>query len=157
MRLEFSEIAHIVVHPLVLQICSLLLVILIGYELTHDFFSIKQINNLNLHAFARNVHLQPANHVLPLNLRGNLFGVAEVNIHDSKIKPSLLKITLVGLVYSDDAKLSEVIVHTSGVDDKSYHVGDEMPGGIKIERITKDGMVINRDGTLEKVLYFTKK
>ena len=48
MRLEFSEIAHIVVHPLVLQICSLLLVILIGYELTHDFFSIKQINNLNL-------------------------------------------------------------------------------------------------------------
>ena len=73
------------------------------------------------------------------------------NLNDADVKQSMLDLTVVGIMFSNDEKNSHVIIRTAGNGEKSFAVGDSLPGGAIIKRITPDGVLIRRNGALESL------
>ncbi|MFC7782764.1 type II secretion system protein N [Legionella taurinensis] len=81
-----------------------------------------------------------------------LFGdYVPVNMADETIKQSMLDVEIVGIMYSTQADDSQVLLRAGGGEEKSYRVGDTLPGGAVIKRIGKDGVVVLHNGTLESL------
>ena len=153
MKVVLEDLKQLLMQPLIIKGFCICISLLIIYELVHGIIMDLDVRKITSQPIVRQIPSTVSTSVLPENLRGNLFGAfVDKNLNNSSIKSSLLKILLVGLVYSTDEKESEVIVHTAVGRDRVYHQGDFISGGVKIERITKDGMVVNRDGNLERIL-----
>lgn len=81
-----------------------------------------------------------------------LFGdYVPVNMADETIKQSMLDVDIVGIMYSTQPDDSQVLLRAAGGEEKSYRVGDTLPGGAVIKRIGKDGIVVLHNGTLESL------
>ncbi|KTC98835.1 type II secretion system protein N [Legionella erythra] len=70
---------------------------------------------------------------------------------DETIKQSMLDVDLVGIMYSTAPEDSQVLLRSGGGEEKSYRVGDTLPGGAVIKRIGQDGIVVLHNGTLESL------
>ncbi len=66
-----------------------------------------------------------------------------------ELKNSTLHVKLLGVIYSEDEKKSEVILELQGGEERTYHVGDMLPGGAIIQRINQDEMYVSRNGGVE--------
>ncbi|KTD82883.1 type II secretion system protein N [Legionella waltersii] len=85
-------------------------------------------------------------------LKASLFGVYMPNdLNDDNVKESLLNVTLVGILYDENPENSQVIIRSSSGDEKTYVIGDKIPGGAVIKRIIPNGVLVERDGTLESL------
>ena len=73
------------------------------------------------------------------------------NLNDLDVKQSMLNLKVVGILYSDSEKNSNVIIRTSEGREQTYRVGDSLPGGAVIKRITPDGVLVVRKGALERL------
>jgi len=81
-----------------------------------------------------------------------LFGsYVPVNLGDADIKQSQLDVELVGIMYANKEQDSQVIVRTAGGEEQFYMIGDTLPGGAVIKRITKQGIVVLHNGALESL------
>ncbi|MCH9757149.1 MAG: general secretion pathway protein GspC [Gammaproteobacteria bacterium] len=67
------------------------------------------------------------------------------------VKRSSLNISVVGIVFAADEKTSHVMLELPGNQVKMFGVGDEIPGGGVIKRITPDGVLLMRDGIMESL------
>lgn len=82
----------------------------------------------------------------------SLFGVyVPPDLNEQSVKKSMLDVTLVGILLSSDPKSSQVIIRSSSGDEKTYILGDTVPGGALIKRITVGGVLVERNGTLESL------
>ena len=150
MKLDLADLKYLFLHPLLIKIFCMVLSLAIIYEIVCGITMDLMIHKLTVLPMTRKISTTTTS-VFPQNLRGDLFGpFADNNLHN--IGTSLLKIGLVGLVFSNNAQESEVIVHTASGRDRVYRIGDEISSGVHIEKITKNGMIINRDGHLESIL-----
>ncbi|RUQ81001.1 type II secretion system protein N [Legionella septentrionalis] len=86
------------------------------------------------------------------DVRASLFGeYVPENLDDAHIKQSMLNLTIVGIIFAEDERHSQVIIRTASGQEQVYGIGDAIPGGVIIKRITSEGVVVRRDGTLESL------
>ena len=73
------------------------------------------------------------------------------NLSDADVKQSMLDLTVVGIMFADSEEASHVIIRAANGREKTFGVGDSLPGGAIIKRITPDGVLISRNGALESL------
>jgi general secretion pathway protein C len=73
------------------------------------------------------------------------------NINESDVKRSMLNLTIVGILLAAQEEESKVMIRTANGRDQTFKVGDMLPGGVTIKRITADGVLVNRNGELESL------
>lgn len=83
-------------------------------------------------------------------LKSSLFGEYVPNDLNA-VKKSMLNVTLVGILLGGSKEQSQVIIGSAGGDELNYKVGDTIPGGAIIKKITADGVLVERNGTLESL------
>ncbi|WBV65068.1 type II secretory system protein LspC [Legionella pneumophila] len=82
----------------------------------------------------------------------SLFGVyVPADLNEDNVKQSMLNVTLVGILFADKIEESQVIIRFASGEEKTYNVGDKIPGGATIKRIMPGGVLVERDGTLESL------
>lgn len=85
-------------------------------------------------------------------LKSSLFGVyVPPDLNEGNVKQSMLNVTLVGILFADNIEESQVIIRSASGEEKTYNVGDKIPGGATIKRIMPGGVLVERDGTLESL------
>jgi len=81
-----------------------------------------------------------------------LFGAyVPANLSDAEIKQSMLDVQVVGVMFSDKEKNSQVIIRSNNGEEKYYVVGDTLPGGAVIKHISGQGVVVLHNGSLESL------
>lgn len=73
------------------------------------------------------------------------------NLNDAGVKKSMLNLKVVGILFSDNQEGSQVIIRTADGQEQSFKVGDSVPGGAIIKRITNDGVFVLHGGELESL------
>lgn len=73
------------------------------------------------------------------------------NLNEADVKQSMLDLTVVGIMFSSNEKNSHVIIRTAGGGEQTFGLGDSLPGGAIIKRITPEGVLIRRNGALESL------
>lgn len=85
-------------------------------------------------------------------LHSSLFGVYVTNdLSDTSVKKSMLNVTVMGILFADRAEDSQVIIRIASGEEKTFKVGDNIPGDAIIKRITADGVLVERQGVLESL------
>lgn len=73
------------------------------------------------------------------------------NLNDASIKKSQLNLDVLGILFSTHETDSQVILRVSGGEERTFRVGDRVPGGAVIKRITAEGVLIERNRELESL------
>ena len=85
-------------------------------------------------------------------LTSSLFGVyVPDNMNEASVKKSMLNVTLVGILLADKLEDSQVIIGSASGEQRTYKIGDAIPGGAKIEKITAAGVLVEHNGGLESL------
>jgi general secretion pathway protein C len=74
-------------------------------------------------------------------------------IDDGNVKQSMLNLNIVGIIFAEKEDNSEVIIQSATGEQKAFGVGDTLPGGVVIKRITSEGVLVSRNGTLESLSF----
>ncbi|HBI21479.1 MAG TPA: general secretion pathway protein GspC [Legionella sp.] len=73
------------------------------------------------------------------------------NINDAGVKASVLNVEVVGILFSNQKADSQVILKMANGQVQTFRVGDTLSGGALIQRITPEGVLIERMGALESI------
>lgn len=85
-------------------------------------------------------------------LQSTLFGIyVPPDLSEAGVKKSMLDVTIVGILFAVPIEGSQVIIKASDGDEKTYLLGDTLPGGAVIKRITASGVLVERNGVLESL------
>ncbi|EHL32081.1 type II secretion system protein N [Legionella drancourtii] len=85
-------------------------------------------------------------------LNSSLFGVYVPNdLNESSVKKSMLNVTLVGILFADKMDDSQVIIRSAKGEEKTYRIGDTIPGDAVVKRIMASGVLVERHGALESL------
>ena len=87
----------------------------------------------------------------PINLSQlHLFGVYNAAL--ANLPTASSQFALQGtVVVTNSPNESQALIASSGQPAEAYHVGDSLPGGATITHISQDNVIINQNGTLEKL------
>jgi general secretion pathway protein C len=66
-----------------------------------------------------------------------------------KAPDTRLNLTLLGILAADQDKGSRALIADGGGDEKPYSVGDKVPGGVNLQAIFPDRVILSRNGQLE--------
>ncbi|STX28718.1 general secretion pathway protein C [Legionella beliardensis] len=80
-----------------------------------------------------------------------LFGDYIPVINEADIKESTLDVEIVGIVFSPDIAESQVLIKDTAGEERTYFIGDTLPGGAVIKRISENGIVVLYNGSLESL------
>ena len=150
----FVDFKMVLLRPIFPQLICLLLTILLVLEIAtgvHSFFSLEKAMSVR--------HDQPMETTSGVKkdsmntaLKTTLFGeYVPQSIVDADVKKSILRVKVVGIMFANTESLSHVIIRSAGGREQTFGVGDSLPGGGVIKRITSDGVLIWRDGSLESL------
>lgn len=82
----------------------------------------------------------------------NLFGQhLSDSLNVNKVKQSLLKIKLVGIISATPAEQSFVMIFAADGRDKQVKLGDEIMPGVKVIKIMTNEVLIQHDGQIERL------
>jgi general secretion pathway protein C len=73
------------------------------------------------------------------------------NLDAAGVSQSMLNLTVVGIVYAINENNSQVILQSPNGQEQFYRVGDTLPEGGEIKRITVEGVLVLREGHLERL------
>ena len=152
--LSLTDIEDKLLRPNTAQGLFWLMIALLSYELVSgasQYYWIRSdLKKLPLHPVqhAKTMQQSSAQQALKIPVFGEYIPKALV---DLDVKPSGLDLSLVGIVFSRDAKHSMAIISSPEHPAKPYSTGDLVPGGAKIKQITPDGVVLEREGELESL------
>ena len=96
---------------------------------------------------------EPVKHVKQHDAVGvNFFGEYVPHaVGDTGVERSKLNASIIGILYSSDEKASQVLMIVQGHADTVFRVGDTIPGGAVIKRITPEGILLMRGGAMESL------
>jgi general secretion pathway protein C len=81
-----------------------------------------------------------------------LFGIyVPSDLNEGAVKKSMLNVTLVGILLADKDSESQVIIRSASGEEKTYKIGDKIPGDASVERIMAWGVLVEHNGTLESL------
>lgn len=126
-----------------MMICAVLVIIIIG-QLVSIFQETSPQNN----SLPKKIKLIAA----PQKLSTNLFFFGDyVPTNDAEIKHSMLNVQVVGIMFANNENDSRVIIRSARGSEEMFRVGDAIPGGAIIKRIMASGIVVLRNGELERL------
>lgn len=71
---------------------------------------------------------------------------------DQVLQKSTIGLHLVGIMYSPSSEASsQVVIRSSDGEEHSYSVGDRLPGGVTIEKIEANRVILRNDDVLEEL------
>ncbi|STX51240.1 general secretion pathway protein C [Legionella busanensis] len=118
-----------------------------------------QIMNFLKQDLSVNISAQPTiNNAKQIKITNNsliftkpLFGNYIPVINEVDIKESTLDVELVGIMFSPNSGDSQVIIKDTAGEERTYIVGDTLPGGAVVKRINENGVVVLYNGSLESL------
>lgn len=138
--------------PVVPKVICMLLAVLIVWQVVASALSLYNL-------YAKEEHTQPP--ISPQTVKVNqtakadespIFGdYVPEDIDDANIKKSMLNLSIVGVIYAENEEDSQVLIRLADGKENVYQIGDMLPGGGTIKRITPLGVVVSRNGTLESL------
>ena len=152
--LDYPDMKAILLQPMVSKVFCLSFALLLIWQLLSGV--------INLYSINARFSVQPRTIVIKRaesteqNLKNALllpiFGeYVPNNLKDLEIKRSNLNLKLVGILFSKEEAHSQVIIKALGEREQTYKIGDTVPGGAVIKRITVDGLLLLRKGVLESL------
>jgi general secretion pathway protein C len=146
-----TEIKLLLSRPLVPQLMSFVLAFLLLWQLASGIYAwINLHGELALSKQDTFIVTSPKRkpvRILPL------FGLyVPLSANDADVKESSLNLTVVGVVLSSSGQDSHVILQLDNGEQKIYQVGDVVPGGARVMRITEEGVLLNRKGDVESLI-----
>lgn len=89
---------------------------------------------------------------VPVAIKTALFGeYVPRDVGAAGVKRSGLNVSVVGIVFSSDEASSHVMLELPDHQVKLFVVGDEIPGGAVLKRITPEGILLMRNGVMESL------
>ena len=136
------------------QMICLTLVLLLIWQIVSgltNFFSLdKALSVRHDSSTGAKINAKPSS--LNEGLKTAFFGdYVPKNLSESDVKQSMLNLKVVGIMFADSEAASHVIIRTANGNEQTFGVGDSLPGGATIKRITSDGVLIGRNGSLERL------
>ncbi len=148
----FSDLNQLLLRPIVPRIlCVALAAGLTAQIITSMiyFFSLETMQISHPDRLISTVFTQED---LQAALKRPLFGsYVPTHLDEAGVKESLLQLTVVGILFDTSQTTSQVIIRTSSGTEQSFEVGDVLPGGVIIKRITHEGVLIEHDGEMERL------
>ncbi len=129
------------------------LTLLIGFEWWCAVRDVKKLDALSVQ-MEQALHVKPRPVLKPVTkhkaVDALLFGTYIPEDDEGAFENTPLNISIIGIVYSPDGHHSEVMLEISG-EEHVYREGDKLPGGARIKRITPDGVLLLRQGKVERL------
>lgn len=151
MIIDFNSIQE---KPVVAKLlCGVFLVFIVGNLLgkLSDFraiFKEPAVISANAEIFDDNL----VKNMIKSSLEVDVFGkYVPKHFGEVNIKPSILNVKVIGILFSEDKINSEVVLRGENSAENIFKIGDVIPGGAKILRIYKDGIVIDCNGVTERL------
>ena len=122
------------------------------WEIISGFHSVDQIKT-------ETKPLNLSNNQEPIRPNSPVFRVAlfgdyvPLNLSEADIKQSMLDVQVVGILFAAKENESQVILRVGGGKEEPYSVGDSLPGGAIIKRISSEGIVVLHNGALESLSF----
>lgn len=121
--------------------------------------SIYQLTNFLQQDLTKNIQSQSTvNHSLQVKITSHsilfakpIFGDYLPITSNIDIKESTLDVEIVGIVFSSNAHESQVLIKDAAGDERTYLIGDTLPGSAVIKGINKNGIVVLYNGSLESL------
>ncbi len=130
---------------LLILVSCILIIILINIPLTWyaDAHLIKPATSSSLPA------------VLPINNSAQLVSLPNTHLFgkapSSDLPITSLDLRLLGIMRAIPARFSSALISVQGAAAKSYEVGDHLPGGLILAKITTNNVILNNAGEFEKL------
>lgn len=149
----FAELKMVLTRPIVPMLICLLFAVLILWQLSSFFLSFytayQPESTTKLVVPAKKPGGKQS---LNPGLQTPFFGeYMPADLKDVSIKKSMLNLEIVGIIFSHNEQDSHVILRTAAGTESAFHVGDLLPGGVTIKRITADGVLVGHNGELESL------
>jgi len=81
----------------------------------------------------------------------HLFGSAIHSSNTNNLPITNLQLSLIGIIQSQPESKSSVIISSAGQPGKVYFIGDKISETLEVGAITKDGVILENNGRLEKL------
>ncbi|MDF1758609.1 MAG: type II secretion system protein N [Legionellaceae bacterium] len=132
--------------------CGVIVILLI-FQFLGLISNIK--NATQTHRYNKNLHIESNalnQEQLKRQLSNQIFGrYIPKQLGDASIQPSVLNLKVLGVMYSKNKKDSQVIIQLPHGIERTFKNGDIIPGGATILHISVDGVIVTRDGVLERL------
>lgn len=149
----YIDVKSVLTLPIVPRILSLVLFVLVVWQLFSTIVTL---------SFKNPIDSQPAQNEMPRAtghdnhlkeaLNTPFFGeYVPDSLDDANIQQSMLNLKVVGIIYSEQEGHSAAIIRTPDEKELLFHVGDALPGGVIIKKITPEGVLVGREGGLERL------
>lgn len=154
--MNFSLQLNIIHEKLIIakSLCLLLLMFIL-FSLFTSYFEFKSIYSdtaINTISSANLLDNKTSQETIKKSLNIDLFGKYISNqLGDVNIRPSILDLTIIGIMFSEDKNNSQVLLRFANGVERIFKIGDTIPGGAKILHISAEGIVVSRDGNLESL------
>lgn len=147
-----QDIKQFLTRPEVPKLLSIGLFLGVLLQCVKGTLAIGSLNHLDSTSTSSPVVNKSQSQPLNINsiLKTPLFGDYVPN-NLNEIRKSRLDIKVVGILLATREEESTVILQTAGGHEQAYQVGNSIPGGGMIKRITNEGVLIRRDGALESL------
>lgn len=68
-----------------------------------------------------------------------------------QVTETRLNLKLVGVLYSENAEQTRALIAEGSTPERSFTLGDTLSGGVKVEQILRDKVILSRNGQLESL------
>jgi len=149
----YAELKMVLSRPIVPMLICAALSILIVWQLSMGVYSFFSSSNAGdgqtMLVVEKKIKKQGDSNP---GLRAPIFGeYVPVDLKDSNIKQSMLNLEIVGIIFAENEENSHVIIRTASGKEQTFHVGDTLPGGVIIKRITPEGVLVGHNGAIESL------
>lgn len=152
--IDYVDIKSLILKPIVSMVLCLIIALLLIWQLISFVVdlsslatSLKQQPNITRAKLPNN-----KSKIITQELVVPIFGgYVPKNLGEMDVKHSDLSLKVEGILFSKQADESQVIIQGFSGKEETYKLGDKLPGGAIIKRITVDGILIERNGVFESL------
>lgn len=149
-----DQMKIVLMRPLVLQFTCLFFFLLILWKIYQGITFFNEINQeiTNRENIIKLNSQNKDNKIVTSNASHVIFGdYVPKNLDAASVRPSTLNFVVVGVLLAGNEKESQVILQKPSGEEFFFNVGDTLPGGGVIKRITSKGVLVFREGALERL------
>lgn len=146
----YSDIKFFLYKPIVPLTISFLFLLLAGLQIVTTVKNSTALKNANSNAPV--LRVKPKGKKTATEIKIPLFGeYVPANLNETTVKQSMINLHVVGVLFSKNENNSQVIIRMANGEEHTYKVGDVLPGGVVLKRITPEGILISREGAIESL------
>lgn len=149
-----ADIKDVLSRPITAQVLCALLALVLLWQWSQGMIGLVSLNHVKQRSLNQATTTTPQVQYAVVNagLHAPFFGIYVPNsLQEGEVKPSQLRMKVVGILLANTQKASHVMIQLDDGVERSYQVGDILPGGAAIKRITASGVLLWQRGELERL------